>query len=119
METGTETTTPFHEEIIKFLAASDPARALNTLQEQILGAVRQSQDALLKVAHTWAETTANLVPQLPTSPLFAQAPGTVELVESTLKFVDGLLSAQKELVAGAFGPAASLVQAAQNGTDKP
>ena len=52
---------------------------LDSLEDQVLEAVRQSQDAVVKAVKTWADAGKNLVPDLPALPFADQLPNTSEL----------------------------------------
>ena len=47
--------------------------AIKTTQEQILSAVRQSQEAMVKAITVWSQTVAKAVPELPVAAAGRQA----------------------------------------------
>lgn len=72
---------------------------LDSLEDQVLEAVRQSQDAVVKAVKTWADAGKNLVPDLPGLPAlpFAdQLPNPSEFMDSAFDFADRFIAAQRE-----------------------
>jgi hypothetical protein len=84
------------------------------LEDQILESVKQGQEAIVKAVRTWADTSKNLIPDLPPLPFADQLPNVSDLVENGFAFADKLIAAQREFAA-AILDAAKPVYAA---TDK-
>jgi hypothetical protein len=76
-------------------------------QEQVLSALKQSQDAIVKAVETWS----GAVGQLPTPPLevpFADdLPKPEEILETTFDFAQKLLDAQREFAKNVLAAAAA------------
>ena len=85
-----------------------------SLEDQVLETVKQGQEAIVKAVRTWADTSKNLIPDLPPLPFADQLPNMSELVENGFAFADKLIATQREFAA-AILDAAKPVYAA---TDK-
>ena len=81
---------------------------LNSIEDQVLEAVRQSQDAVVKAVQTWADAGKNLIPDLPALPFSDQLPNPSELIDKTFDFADRLISVQREFAAAVIDAARPL-----------
>jgi 3-methyladenine DNA glycosylase AlkC len=75
--------------------------ASKQLQEQVLEAIKQSQDAALEAISTWSESVAKLVPklpELPTLPIADVLPKAAEQSDQLFEFAQQLLSSQQNFV---------------------
>jgi len=77
---------------------NDPRAIGQELQEQILGTIRKSQEAVTDAIRIWAEAGQAITPSLPVpQPPFAdKLPKPGELVASTYDFAEQLLAAQRK-----------------------
>lgn len=75
---------------------------IGSLEDQVLDAVRQSQDAVVKAVRTWADAGKNLVPELPALPFADQLPSAKELLEQAFDFADRLLATQREFASAVY-----------------
>ena len=82
------------------------------LEDQVLETVKQGQEAVVKAVRTWADTTKNLIPDLPPLPFADQLPNTSEIVENAFAFADKLLASQREFVAAVLDAAKPVYGAA-------
>ena len=72
---------------------------ITSLEDQVLETVKQGQEAIVKAVRTWADTSKNLIPDLPPLPFADQLPATSEIVENVFAFADKLLASQREFAA--------------------
>ena len=71
---------------------------LTEAQEQILGLVRDSQQAVVKAVSSWTEQTSKLVPELPDLP-FAEFYGKpAEFIDRNFDLAERLLASQRQFV---------------------
>ena len=71
------------------------------VQEQVLDAIKQSQEATLRAVKAWSESAASLTPnfpELPAMPLLDALPKPKEVSEQFFDFAQKLLSSQQEFV---------------------
>ena len=71
------------------------------LQDQVLDAIKQSQDAALQAVSAWSESVAQLAPALPdipTLPIADALPDAGELSDQFFEFAQQLLSSQQKFV---------------------
>jgi hypothetical protein len=71
------------------------------LQDQVLDAIKQSQDTALEAVSAWSETVAKLAPKLPdvpTLPLADSLPDPGELSDQFFEFAQQLLISQQKFV---------------------
>jgi hypothetical protein len=67
------------------------------MQEQVLAALKQSQDAVVKAVETWSDAVAKVPRPNVEVPAFAKdLPKPEEIVESTFDFAQKVLDAQRE-----------------------
>jgi hypothetical protein len=69
------------------------------LQEQIMDAVRKSQETVVEAIKTWADTVQSITPSLPAVPAVPFAdklPNPGELVSSAYDFAEKLLASQRK-----------------------
>jgi hypothetical protein len=87
---------------------------ITALEDQVLEAVRQSQEAVVKAVQTWAEAGKSLVPELPPLPFADQLPNAADMVENAFNFADRLLATQRQFAAAVLDAARPVLGA----TDK-
>lgn len=82
----------------------DTAADDSRVQDQILDAMKRSQEAALKVVSAWSESVAKLTPKLPEMPkmpkipMIDALPTTGEVSEKFFGFAKDLLNAQHDFV---------------------
>lgn len=81
---------------------------LDSIEDQVLEAVRQSQDTVVKAVKTWADAGKNLIPDLPALPFADQLPNPSELIDKTFDFADRMIAAQREFAAAVIDAAKPL-----------
>jgi len=96
MATATESVSAFGDHFLNFLPTANSTEAISAVQDQVLDAVRRSQDAFVGFVDTWARTVASLMPDSRPLPFADKLPDTAGMVEGTFAFVDRLLTAQKD-----------------------
>ena len=78
-------------------ASADESR----LQDQVLDAIRKSQEATLKVVSAWSESVAKIAPKLPEMPklpLVDSLPKPGEISDKFFKFAQELMATEHEFV---------------------
>ena len=70
-----------------------------SVEDQVLETVKQGQEAIVKAVRTWADSSKNLIPDLPALPFADQLPATSDLVENAFAFCDKMLASQREFAA--------------------
>jgi hypothetical protein len=71
------------------------------IQDQVLAAIKQSQDAALQAVSAWSESVAKLAPRLPDMPKLPMAdalPKPGELSDQYFEFAQQLLTSQQKFV---------------------
>jgi hypothetical protein len=71
------------------------------IQDQVLDAIKQSQDVVLQAVSSWSESVAKLAPTLPDMPKLPMAdalPKPSELSDQYFEFAQQLLTSQQEFV---------------------
>ena len=71
----------------------------DTIQEQVLDALRLAQTTAVEAVKTWAETVEPFVADLPSLPFLDTLPKPAEIVESAFGLAEKVLENQKEFVA--------------------
>jgi hypothetical protein len=66
-----------------------------TVQEQTLAGIRQTQQFVVDAVRTWAEAVEKAVPAVPTVPLEG-LPAPRQLVESTFDFAEQFVKVQRK-----------------------
>ncbi|MDP8969164.1 MAG: hypothetical protein M3N52_01370 [Actinomycetota bacterium] len=97
---------------------SDDANArlsenVNEAQNQFLGTVRQSQEAVVKAVQAWSESVSRLVPDVSSLPLGDQYLNPAQAVDTVYDFAQQLLATQRDFaqrVLATTAPAAESVQ---------
>ena len=77
------------------------SRETSHVQEQVLDAIKRSQDATLQVVAAWGESVSKLVPALPdmpTPPTFAGLPNPGDVTDQFFDFAQALMASQQEFV---------------------
>ena len=94
-----------------------------SLEDQVLETVKQGQEAIVKAVRTWADTSKNLIPDLPPLPFADQLPNVTEIVENGFAFADKLIASQREFAAAILDAAKPVYnatdKAVKNGASKP
>jgi len=78
-------------------ASADESR----IQDQVLEAIKKSQEATLKVVSAWAESVAKMAPKLPEMPklpLVDSLPKPAEISDKFFKFAQELMATEHEFV---------------------
>ena len=89
------------EEEAQDTAKKDAAAEESRVQDQILEAIKRSQDATLKIVSAWSESVAKLTPQLPEMPkmpMIDALPKPDEVSDKYFEFAQELMNAQQEFV---------------------
>jgi 3-methyladenine DNA glycosylase AlkC len=71
------------------------------VQDQVLDAIKRSQESALKIVSAWSENVAKLTPKLPEMPklpLIDSLPKPEEVSDQFFEFAQQLLDAQQEFV---------------------
>lgn len=87
--------------------ASDRAQ---TVQEQTLKVVRQSQQAVVDAVRTWAKAVESAIPELPAVPYGDRIPTPTEVVERSFSFAEELLKAQHEFAQNLLSAASPVLE---------
>jgi 3-methyladenine DNA glycosylase AlkC len=78
-----------------------PTDETKTVQDQLLNAIKQSQDDALQAISAWSESVAKLAPKLPDLPKLPMAdalPKPGELADQYFEFAQQLLTSQQKFV---------------------
>jgi hypothetical protein len=78
------------------------------VQDQVLDAIKASQDAVLSAVTTLVEKTAPIVDKLPSAPFADQMPSSVDALDKAFGFAEKLLASQKDFatkLAEVYAPA--------------
>jgi hypothetical protein len=65
-------------------------------QEQFLGTVRQSQEAVVEAVAAWAKAVEGMTPSTPSLPGFEQLPKPQAVIEGAFDFAQQLFDAQRD-----------------------
>ena len=87
--------------------------AARASQDQILGTVRQSQQAVVDAVAAWAKAVENLIPPAPAIPGTEDLPKPDALVDNAFDFAARLLDAQREFAHGVIAAAAPVLERAE------
>jgi hypothetical protein len=71
------------------------------VQDQMLDAIKQSQDAALQAVSAWSESVAQLapnLPDLPKLPMVGELPKPSELSDQYFEFAHQLLTSQRKFI---------------------
>jgi hypothetical protein len=71
---------------------------LESVQDQLLGAISAGEDAVLTGVKTLAQTAEPITGKLPDLPFADRLPNPVDVVDSAFGFAEKLLANQKEFV---------------------
>jgi hypothetical protein len=85
------------------------------VQDQVLDAIKTSQDALLAAVKAVAENTTPLTDKLPAAPFASQLPDGTNVINTAFGFAEKLLANQKEFTTKlieTYSPAKSAPNAA-------
>jgi hypothetical protein len=94
--------------------ASTPAQGL---QDELLNAVRKSQETVIDALKTWAETVQSITPKLPSVPVPGadKLPKPEDLVASAYDFAEQLLASQRKFAEEVVKATASLAPGTKDG----
>jgi hypothetical protein len=95
--------------------------AAANVQDQVLDAIKTSQDAFLSAVKAVAENTAPLTDKLPAAPFASQLPDAVDVVNTAFGFAEKQLANQKEYttkVIEAYTPAKSATKSQSKSASK-
>lgn len=73
----------------------------SVIQDQVLDAIKRSQDATLKIVGAWSESVAKLatnLPDMPKLPMVDSLPKPGELSDQFFDFAQKLMTSQQEFV---------------------
>ncbi len=79
----------------------DAAAEESRVQDQILEAIKRSQDATLKIVSAWSESVAKVAPKLPEMPklpMMDAIPKPGEISDKFFEFARELMNTQQEFV---------------------
>jgi 3-methyladenine DNA glycosylase AlkC len=102
----------YYEPEVTAMAAEDTKNTKSTkkteatdeksvIQDQVLDAIKRSQDATLKIVGAWSESVAKLatnLPDMPKLPLVDSLPKPGELSDQFFDFAQKLMASQQEFV---------------------
>jgi hypothetical protein len=78
------------------MPAATRSKSAASVQEQTLETIRESQQAVVNAAQTWAESVQSIVPTTPALPFGDQLPSPQEIVKTSFDFAEQLLKSQRE-----------------------
>jgi hypothetical protein len=79
-------------------------------QDRSLGALRQSQTAVVEAVESWAKAVESATPELPPIPVLASLPTAEELIQTSFDFYGKVLSAQREFAQELVSAASPVVK---------
>jgi hypothetical protein len=94
---------------------NDAARAS---QEQILGTVRQSQQAVVDAVAAWAKAVENMIPPAPAIPGAGDLPKPDAVVDNAFDFAAKLLDAQREFAHSIIAAASPVLEKTETADTK-
>jgi hypothetical protein len=80
-----------------------------TAQETTLKTIRQGQQAIVEGVRAWASAAEKAIPETPAIPFSDDLPNPNELVQSSFKFAEQLLKAQREFAENILDAAAPVL----------
>ena len=88
------------------------------LQNEILTAVRKSQECVIDAIKTWVETVQSITPKVPAvdMPFAGKLPKPEEVVASAYDFAEQLLASQRKFAEEVLKATSSLTPATQDST---
>ena len=89
-----------------------------SLQDEVLSAVRKSQEAVIDAIRTWSETIQSITPKLPAVPVPGadKLPKPEEVVASAYDFAEQLLASQRKFAEEVVKATTSLMPATEDST---
>jgi hypothetical protein len=89
-------------------------------QEQFLGTVRQSQEAVVEAVAAWAKAVEGMTPSTPGLPGYEQLPKPQAVIEGAFDFAQTLLDAQRDFARDVIAAASPALEKtpATNGSKK-
>ena len=93
--------------------ASTPTQGL---QDEILNAVRKSQEAVIDAIRSWSETIQSITPKIPAVPVPGadKLPKPEEVVASAYDFAEKLLASQRKFAEDVVKATGSLLPATED-----
>lgn len=79
-------------------------------QERTLGALHQTQSAVVEVVESWAKAVQSAAPDLPAVPVLDALPTPEELIKSSFDFYGKVLASQREFVQNVVAAAAPVIK---------
>jgi hypothetical protein len=89
-----------------------------SLQDEVLSAVRKSQAAVIDAIRTWSETVQSITPKLPAVPVPGadKLPKPEEVVASAYDFAEQLLASQRKFAEEVVKATTSLMPPTEDST---
>jgi hypothetical protein len=85
-----------------------------SIQEQTLTSIKQSQQAVVEAVHAWAQAVEKAVPESPSIPFASELPTPQQIVQTTFDFAEQLLKVQREFAESLLAAAAPVIDKAQS-----
>jgi cell division septum initiation protein DivIVA len=86
------------------------------LQDELLNAVRKSQETVIDAIRTWSETIQSITPKLPSVPGADQLPKPEDLVTGAYDFAEQLLASQRKFAEDIVKATAQLMPGTEDTT---
>ena len=85
-----------------------------SIQEQTLTSIKQSQQAVVEAVHAWAQAVEKAVPESPSIPFASELPTPQQIVQTSFDFAEQLLKVQREFAESLLAAAAPVIDKAQS-----
>jgi hypothetical protein len=85
-----------------------------SIQEQTLTSIKQSQHAVVEAVHAWAHAVEKAVPETSSVPFASELPTPQEIVKTSFDFAEQLLKVQREFAESLLAAAAPVIDKAQS-----
>ena len=85
-------------------------QAAQTVQEQALKSIRETQHAVVEAVRTWADAVEKTVPATSPLPFGEELPTPKEIVQTSFGFAEQLLKAQREFAENVLAAAAPVIE---------
>jgi hypothetical protein len=85
-----------------------------SVQEQTLTSIKQSQQAVVEAVHAWAQAVEKAVPETPSIPFASELPTPQQIVQTSFDFAEQLLKVQREFAESLLAAAAPVIDKAQS-----
>jgi uncharacterized protein YbbK (DUF523 family) len=89
------------------------AEITESVEHQVLEALKQYQDLVVEAVRGWADTVEEIVPVRPELPFGSQLPRPTEVAANVFDFAEKLLANQREFVTNVLDVADPYVKGAQ------